>query len=78
MSEKQLKAIEGCAKNVHFKEGKTIFLEGDPADVFYFMEDGAVSIELTMPNHPRSSVHKVGDWRYFGVVLGFAAVSLAF
>ncbi|MGB2632622.1 MAG: cyclic nucleotide-binding domain-containing protein [Candidatus Acidiferrum sp.] len=71
MSEKQLKTIEGCAKNVHFKEGKTIFLEGDPADVFYFLEDGAVSIELTMPNHPRSSVHKVGA----GEILGWSWVS---
>ncbi|MGB7727110.1 MAG: cyclic nucleotide-binding domain-containing protein [Candidatus Acidiferrum sp.] len=71
MSEKQLKTIEGCAKNVRFTEGQTIFLEGDPADVFYFLESGAVSIELTMPNHPRSSVHKVGA----GEILGWSWVS---
>lgn len=71
MSERQLKTIEGCAKNMHFTEGQTIFVEGDPADAFYFLEDGAVSIELTMPNHPRSSVHKVGA----GEILGWSWVS---
>jgi CRP/FNR family transcriptional regulator, cyclic AMP receptor protein len=71
MSEKQFKTIEGCAKNVHFTEGQTIFLEGDNADAFYFLEEGTVSIELTMPNHPRSSVHKVSA----GEILGWSWVS---
>jgi len=71
MTDKQLKVIEGCAKNARFTEGKTIFVEGDPADAFYFIEDGSVSIELTMPNHPRSSVQTVGT----GDILGWSWVS---
>jgi CRP/FNR family cyclic AMP-dependent transcriptional regulator len=71
LNKTQLKVIEGCAKNTHFAEGKTIFLEGDPADAFYFIQEGSVSIELTMPNHPRSSVHKVGE----GDILGWSWVS---
>jgi len=71
LTDKQLKVIEGCAKNARFEEGKTIFVEGDPADAFYFIQEGSVSIELTMPNRPRSSVHtvKAGD------ILGWSWVS---
>jgi CRP/FNR family transcriptional regulator, cyclic AMP receptor protein len=71
LTDKQLKVIEGCAKNVRFGEGKTVFVEGDPADAFYFIEEGSVSIELTMPDRPRSSVHTVGA----GDVLGWSWVS---
>jgi CRP-like cAMP-binding protein len=71
MSDKQLKVIEGCAKNARFAEGKTIFVEGDPADAFYFIQEGSVSIELTVPNQPRSSVQTVGE----GDILGWSWVS---
>jgi len=71
MSDQQLKTIEGCAKNARFSEGKTIFVEGDPADAFYFIEEGSVSIELTIPDRPISSVHKVGA----GEILGWSWVS---
>ena len=47
------------------------FVEGDPADAFYFIEEGAVSIELTVPDRPRSSVHQVGA----GEILGWSWVS---
>jgi CRP/FNR family transcriptional regulator, cyclic AMP receptor protein len=71
LTDKQLKVIAGCAKHTRFAEGKTIFLEGDPADAFYFLQEGSVSIELTMPNQPRSSVHTVGA----GDILGWSWVS---
>jgi len=71
LTDKQLKVIQGCAKNARFAEGKTIFVEGDPADAFYFLQEGSVSIELTMPNRPRSSVHTVGA----GDILGWSWVS---
>jgi CRP/FNR family transcriptional regulator, cyclic AMP receptor protein len=53
------------------RRGRQFFLEGYPADAFYFIQEGSVSIELTMPNHPRSSVHKVGA----GDILGWSWVS---
>lgn len=71
MSAKHLKVLVGCAKNARFAEGKTIFVEGDPADAFYFIQEGSVSIELTMPDHPISSVHTVGA----GDILGWSWVA---
>jgi CRP/FNR family transcriptional regulator, cyclic AMP receptor protein len=71
LSAKHLKFIAGCARNERFEEGKTIFVEGDPADAFYFIQAGSVSIELTVPNQPTSSVQTVGA----GEILGWSWVS---
>ncbi len=71
LTDAQLKVIEGCAKNARFAAGKTIFVEGDPADAFYFIEEGLVSIELTVPDRPTSSVHKVGA----GDILGWSWIA---
>lgn len=71
LTDAQLKAIEGCAKNVHFPAGKTIFVEGDNANTFYFIQEGSISIELTMPDHPRSPVQTVGA----GDILGWSWVA---
>ena len=71
LTDTQLKVIEGCAKNARFAQGKTIFVEGDHADAFYFIEEGSVSIELTVPDRPTSSVHKVGA----GDILGWSWIA---
>jgi CRP/FNR family cyclic AMP-dependent transcriptional regulator len=66
-----LQFIAGCARNVRFAEGNTIFVEGDPADEFYFIQKGSVSIELTVPGLDRKSVLTVGP----GEILGWSWVS---
>lgn len=71
LTNEQLKTIEGCAKNARFAAGNTIFLESEPADAFYFIEEGSVSIELTVPERPTSSVHKVGP----GEILGWSWIA---
>jgi CRP-like cAMP-binding protein len=44
-----LEFIAGCAKNVHFKAGETIFREASQADMFYLLRHGEVSLELRVP-----------------------------
>ena len=66
-----MKFVEGCAKNARFADGETIFVEGEAADSSYFILKGAVSIELTMPSYPKSSVQTLG----VGEVLGWSWVS---
>jgi CRP/FNR family cyclic AMP-dependent transcriptional regulator len=39
----------GCATNVHFRPGSLLFREGDPADVFYVLRHGRVSIQMRTP-----------------------------
>jgi CRP/FNR family cyclic AMP-dependent transcriptional regulator len=44
-----LTLIAGCAKNTGFDEGELVFREGEPADTFYVVRRGRVSLELHTP-----------------------------
>jgi CRP-like cAMP-binding protein len=44
-----LTLIAGCAQNVGFEEGELLFREGEPADTFYVVRRGRVSLELHTP-----------------------------
>lgn len=46
MEAERLTLLAGCASNVGFAAGDTIFHEGDPADAFYVIRRGTVAIEL--------------------------------
>jgi CRP/FNR family cyclic AMP-dependent transcriptional regulator len=46
MEQEHIKLLAGCAKNVVFKAGEFIFREGEPADTFYFIRHGRVSVEI--------------------------------
>jgi CRP-like cAMP-binding protein len=44
-----LTLIAGCAQNVGFDDGELLFREGEPADTFYVVRRGRVSLELHTP-----------------------------
>jgi len=71
MPEKHLEFITGCAKNVAFPERFTIFHEGDPANEFYFVREGLVSVELLVPSRGATTVQTVAE----GEILGWSWVS---
>ena len=41
--------IAGCAGNVRFLEGGTLFREGDPANTFLLIRHGSIAIETFVP-----------------------------
>lgn len=41
--------IAGCARNRVFEPGERIMREGDPADAFYVIREGAVALETIVP-----------------------------
>ncbi len=41
--------VAGCAVNVHFHPGQHLFHEGEPADTFYVIRHGRVSLEVHAP-----------------------------
>lgn len=43
------KLVCGCAKNVRFEADQYLFHEGDPADQFYLLRHGRVSLQVTAP-----------------------------
>ncbi len=40
-----MQLIIGCASNVRFDVGTTIFREGEPADRFYLIREGKIALE---------------------------------
>lgn len=46
LPDKHLKVIVGCASNVSFEEGETIFHEGEEANRFYLIRQGRVALEV--------------------------------
>lgn len=49
LSEEHLQFIAGCGKNVVFSEGQVIANPGDPADEFYLIREGHLSLTLDVP-----------------------------
>jgi CRP-like cAMP-binding protein len=44
-----LELLAGCATNVHFAPGEFLFREGGPAEAFYVLRHGRVSLEMRTP-----------------------------
>ena len=44
--------VAGCARNVRFNAGEYLLREGGPADRFFLIRHGMVSLEVTTPGRP--------------------------
>jgi CRP/FNR family transcriptional regulator, cyclic AMP receptor protein len=64
----ELVLLAGCATNVHFDEGAVLFREGDSADVFYAVRQGAVALEVFVPTRGAVTIETLED----GEVLGWS------
>ena len=49
LDEPALEVVSGCATNVHFRPGDYLFHEGEPADAFYVVRHGRISLEIRTP-----------------------------
>jgi len=63
-----LKILAACAMPAQFKEGELIFREGDPANRFYLLEDGKVSLESHGKDEAPVCIQTIGA----GDVLGWS------
>ncbi len=64
----QIDFIAGCGWNVHFNAGDTIFKFGEPADRFFVLRGGTVSIEIRLAGGPARRIETLGE----GEVLGWS------
>ena len=62
-----LELMAGCGHNVHFEAGTQIFSEGAPADEFYVLRSGKVSIGVAVPNRGTILVETLGPDEVLGV-----------
>jgi CRP/FNR family transcriptional regulator, cyclic AMP receptor protein len=53
--------VAGCAVNVHFRPGQHLFHEGEPADAFYVIRHGRVSLEVRAAAGPSVVVDTAHD-----------------
>jgi CRP/FNR family transcriptional regulator, cyclic AMP receptor protein len=60
--------ITACAANVRFGAGEVIFREGEPADRFYIIRRGRVSLEVFVPERGQIMVETLDE----GDVLGWS------
>jgi CRP-like cAMP-binding protein len=61
-----LELIAGCARNVRFAQGHTLFREGDSADTFYVVRHGSVALETYAPARGPMIVETIGDGEVIG------------
>jgi CRP/FNR family transcriptional regulator, cyclic AMP receptor protein len=50
MRSDRLELLSGCGRNVQFDEGETLFREDDPADAFYLLRHGSITLETYVPS----------------------------
>jgi CRP-like cAMP-binding protein len=58
--------VAGCAKNCVFQPGERIMREGDPADSFYVIREGAVAIETEVPGRGAVVMQTLHDGELLG------------
>ena len=60
--------LVGCATNVRFPAGSFLFEEGEPADRFFLIRHGRISLEVSAPGRGSIVVQTVGP----GEIVGFS------
>jgi CRP/FNR family transcriptional regulator, cyclic AMP receptor protein len=50
LSPKQIKTIAGLGEEVQFGDGRSVMVEGDPADAFFLIREGFVAVEIRTPS----------------------------
>jgi CRP/FNR family transcriptional regulator, cyclic AMP receptor protein len=62
----QRAALAGCAHDRIFADGERIMREGDPADAFYVILEGAVALETDVPGRGAVVLHTLHDGELLG------------
>ncbi len=68
LSPENLELIAGCAVNTGFKAGEYLFRENDPADSFYLVRHGRVTLEMFVPGRGSVTIDTVEE----GDVVGWS------
>jgi CRP-like cAMP-binding protein len=68
MEREHVAALVGCAANVTFDAGRFLFRSGQPADHFYVVRQGRVSVEILAPGRGEIAIETASE----GDVLGWS------
>jgi CRP/FNR family cyclic AMP-dependent transcriptional regulator len=68
LDQEALELVAGCGANVRFRPDEMILRAGDPADLFYVIRHGSVSIETYVPARGPVTIETIGP----GEILGWS------
>ncbi len=68
LDQRHLRLIVGCASNVRFDAGQTIFKEGEEANQFYVIRSGKVALQIYAAERGSITVDTLGE----GDILGWS------
>ncbi len=60
LEQHHLDFITGCASNVVFKKNEFLFRAGDPGNLFYFIREGQVVVEIYIPGKGPTEIQSRG------------------
>lgn len=66
LSEKAIEKLANCAAEVQFYAGQVIFKDGDPANRFYIVLSGKISLEVEVPGKANLEVQQLTDGELMG------------
>lgn len=61
MKPEHISLIAGCASNVRFAAGEFVGRQGEPADKFFVVRQGRVSLEIHAPGRGDLTIQTVGE-----------------
>ena len=66
MEEPLIEQLVGCATNLRFDEGQYLFREGEPADRFFIIRQGTVSLKLATPQKEEILIERLREGELLG------------
>ncbi|KAA0233783.1 MAG: CRP-like cAMP-activated global transcriptional regulator [Acidimicrobiales bacterium] len=66
LRDSDLDLLAGCGENAHFRAGETIFGTGEPADYFYLIRTGRVSLDIHAPGRADIVISTLGPDEVLG------------
>ena len=67
LSEEQTRFLVSCVKNVRFQPGEFLMREAEPADVFYLLRVGHVTLEIHVPGRGPTQMESLGPGDMLGL-----------
>jgi len=61
-----IESISGCARDIQFEAGETIFREGQPANHFYVIRLGKVALDIQGSHRGPITIQTLGEDELFG------------
>jgi glutaminase len=66
LGREELRLLEGIVQTLQFEEGQTVIRTGDPANLFFVVASGSVSVWLPLPGGRRRRLASIGPGLTFG------------